>query len=246
MPPFVLARYGDARPPRPWDGGPPRLWLAGPTGGVAGHRSPDGTGIREDDWSLLDGAERARADALVRETDRAAYVAAHAVLRRLLGAYLRVAPAQVLCVREPCPCCGGDHGRPAIAGAPLHYSLSRSGGLVLAGFASVRIGVDIEEVPSPGTVDSVVHALHPDERDELLWQPDSERPGAFARCWTRKEAYLKGTGTGLAEDPSLTRVGAGREPAGVRGWSLADVPVPGPYRAACALRHTVTTGGGGR
>ncbi|WP_346268225.1 4'-phosphopantetheinyl transferase superfamily protein [Streptomyces sp. SCUT-3] len=64
----------------------------------------------------------------------------------------------------------------------------------------------------------------------------ADRPAAFARCWTRKEAYLKGTGTGLGEDPSRTPVGAGPRPEPVPGWLLADVPVPTGHAAAWALR----------
>ncbi|MFG2620764.1 hypothetical protein ACGFXC_24440 [Streptomyces sp. NPDC048507] len=44
--------------------------------------------------------------------------------------------------------------------------------------------------------------LHPAERAELAEPAASERPAAVARCRTRKEAYLKGVGIGLGEDPT--------------------------------------------
>ncbi|MEK8173122.1 4'-phosphopantetheinyl transferase superfamily protein [Streptomyces sp. M19] len=60
--------------------------------------------------------------------------------------------------------------------------------------------------------------------------PEAARPAAFARCWTRKEAYLKGIGTGLSQDPSVSYVGTGVDPVPVGPWTMADVPSPRPDR----------------
>lgn len=188
---------------------------------------------------MLDADELARAAAFVRPEDHAVYIRAHAVVRRLLGGYLDVHPARVHIVREPCPCGGDGHGRPAVAGSPLHYSLSRSGRVMLVGVASSPVGVDIEEIPAADTAETVLGALHPRERSELRAVAPVARPAAFARCWARKEAYLKGTGTGLAEHPSHTYVGAAPIPARLPRWTLTDIRVPGGYRAACALQSAV-------
>jgi phosphopantetheinyl transferase (holo-ACP synthase) len=61
-------------------------------------------------------------------------------------------------------------------------------------------------------------------------------PESVARCWSRKEAYLKGVGIGLAEGPSVAYVAAGHAPAVPADWSLADVRVASGYAAACAIR----------
>ncbi|MGP3925270.1 4'-phosphopantetheinyl transferase family protein [Streptomyces sp. 8N616] len=243
-------RYWADPLPAPWAGGAPRVWVAD----VSAH-----TERAAAEEHLLDEGERARAAAFVRPVDRDRYRVAHVALRRLLAAYLGLAPAAVEFVREPCPGCGGPHGRPALPGAPLHFSLSHSGDLVLLAFADTAVGIDVEKVPSARTVTEVATTLHPAERAELAALPDAERPAAFARCWTRKEAYLKGTGTGLAEDPSITLVGAGPEPVQPPGWTLADVPLPTSrdvpvmpaerpedlvdrheYAAACAVRLSPT------
>ena len=199
-------------------------------------RPSDHPALSEAEAAVLDERERARAAAFVRDADRHRYQVAHLALRRELGARLDVAPQRLAFVREPCPCCGEPHGRPAVAGGGPHFSLSHADDLVLIAFARVPVGADVERRVSPTTVEQTVGALHPDERAEITALPAAARPLAFTRCWTRKEAYLKGTGSGLGEDPSVTYVGSGPTPATVPGWRLLDLTVPDDYAAAVALR----------
>ncbi|MGI5348024.1 4'-phosphopantetheinyl transferase family protein [Streptomyces sp. CA-250714] len=185
--------------------------------------------------------ERARAAAFVREVDRERYVVAHLALRRELGALLDLDPAEVRFARADCPVCGDPHGRPIVPGDPVHFSLSHAGDVVLLAFAAVPVGVDVEELPGVESVRETMSALHPRERAELAAVSDAAAlPAAFTRCWTRKEAYLKGTGAGLGEDPSITYVSALDEPAQVPGWHLTDLPAPTGYAAAGALRKGST------
>ena len=204
----------------------------------------------ERDSGLLSGEERARAAKFVRSADRERYLVAHVALRRELSARTGVPPDGLALYREPCPLCGGPHGRPALRadageqGEPgealPHFSLSHAGDLVLLAFAAAPVGVDVEEYPGPDTVDSAAEALHPRERAELAALDGPEaRSAAFARCWTRKEAYLKGTGAGLGEDPSVQYTGtAAAGPFSPAGWRLADAAVPPGHAAAYAVRLT--------
>ncbi|WP_251076375.1 4'-phosphopantetheinyl transferase family protein [Streptomyces benahoarensis] len=194
----------------------------------------------EDDAALLDARERRRAAALRRPADRALYVAVHAELRRVLGGLLGMAPGAVELVRLECPGCGGPHGRPAVAGGAVHFSLAHGDGLALLGLASAPVGVDVERVPAAQVAADASGALHPAERTELARLPEHSRPAAFARCWTRKEAYLKATGEGLSGTALHDRhLSCGPCPAPVPGWTLTDVPVPGGWAAACAVRGPV-------
>ncbi|MEU0370284.1 4'-phosphopantetheinyl transferase superfamily protein [Streptomyces sp. NPDC006283] len=184
---------------------------------------------------LLDPDERARCQAFVRDADRVRYRVAHVALRLLLGAYLDQNPAAVRFVREPCPGCTEPHGRPAVPGAPLHFSLSHAGDAVLLAFAGAPVGVDVEEVPAADAAAEVAAMLHPAERAELAALPRPEFRAAVGRCWSRKEAYLKGVGIGLGELPSVTYVGTGRAPGAVPEWTVTDVACPPGYAAACAV-----------
>ncbi|MEO3975090.1 4'-phosphopantetheinyl transferase superfamily protein [Streptomyces sp. CAU 1734] len=190
----------------------------------------------------LDDAERTRTAAFIRPADGLLYAAAHIALRRILGAYTATTPGGVEFMREPCPGCGEPHGRPALAPPPppLHFSLSHSGGLALIGVGTVPLGVDIEKLPGAETVDVCSNALHPDEQSELAAAPEDERRHLFGRIWTRKEAFLKGLGTGLSRSPAQDYLGTDdtRHPA---GWTMAGIPAEGGHAAAVAVRGTALT-----
>ncbi|WP_329376711.1 4'-phosphopantetheinyl transferase superfamily protein [Streptomyces sp. NBC_01351] len=216
--------------PLPAAGGGPELWLVPP--------GPLRTEVAALAGSVLDGAEKERAARLRRQEDREAYIAAHVGLRLLLGAYLGTAAAGVPLYRLPCTSCGRPHGRPAVHGDPVHFSLSHADGLCLLAFAATTVGVDVEPVPAPAVAEELAAALHPRESAELLALPPVQRTRAFARLWTRKEAYLKGLGTGLNRLPSLDYLGGSAEGAATAppGWAVADIAVDDGYAAAVAYR----------
>jgi 4'-phosphopantetheinyl transferase len=164
---------------------------------------------------------------------------AHVLLRSLLGERLGRAPGELEFVREPCPLCGELHGRPALEGAALHFSLARRPGVALIGIAAAPVGVDIEAVQEGAVAGDVAPLLHPSEREELSAVPPGERALVFARIWTRKEAYLKGIGTGVAGDLAAEYLGVDGRAAGPAGWSVIDVPAPDGFAAAAAIKVKV-------
>jgi 4'-phosphopantetheinyl transferase len=226
--PAVLGTVYDVPPPVTPATGAPQLWLvdAGVHRAVAGRYAP----------ATLDAEELTRAAQFRYDDDRDSYVCAHVALRRLLGAYLRMPPRSVAVSRAPCAHCGGPHGRPVLPGDTLHFSLSHCAGLSLLAFATTPVGVDVESVPEPRTVAETADVLHPREAAELALLSPAERPPAFTRVWTRKEAYLKGCGVGLSDNPAADYVGSGPVPTAPDGWTLTDVLVPEGHCAAVAIR----------
>jgi 4'-phosphopantetheinyl transferase len=199
-----------------------------------------GGGLAELAPAVLSTQEQRRAAAFIRWEDKESYIAAHVVLRVILGAQLNLDPAQVQLIREACPGCGGPHGRPAVLGNEVHFSLSHSGPMALLACASKPVGVDVEAVPSPEMAEKVGPALHPDEAAELAALPHQYRPAAVARAWVRKEAYLKGIGIGLARDVSLDYVGTDQTPTSpMPEWVVRDVHVPAEYAAALAITAAI-------
>ncbi|MFF3246813.1 4'-phosphopantetheinyl transferase family protein [Streptomyces sp. NPDC002870] len=189
----------------------------------------------------LDAAERTRAARFVHAPDSALYAVAHVALRRVLAAYLRISPADVRFARDSCPSCGGPHGRPVLDGASprtLHFSLSHSPGLVLIAVAEAPVGVDVERVRSSEAAAILVPSLHPAERAELARLPDEQLPMAVCCLWTRKEAYLKGIGTGLCRELDADCLGERAGVEGPAGWTVRNVhcgPGQRSHAAAVAL-----------
>jgi 4'-phosphopantetheinyl transferase len=214
--------------------GEPHIWLLSRPWS---HTDPAALPVGE-----LDEDERERAAGLLRTGDRVRYLSAHVALRRVLAAYTGVPPRDLVLGRERCPCCGGPHGRPVLlgppaAGAGLMFSLSYSHQVAAVALAADPVGVDVQRVPSAGTVRLCLPDLHPAERAELAAVSARRRPAAFARLWTRKEAYLKGLGTGLRRDLAADYLG-GRQGAGAgpAGWSVTDLPAPPGHAVAAAVR----------
>ncbi|MFB8086048.1 4'-phosphopantetheinyl transferase family protein [Streptomyces sp. NPDC055992] len=223
---FTLTEDGYRGPVPSWRPGAPSVWLVD-TDRAAGAARSLAPGI-------LDASELARVEKLVFPADRDCYTAAHVALRLLLGAHQGVAPDAVRLTRERCPSCGGPHGRPATGGG-THFSLSHTRGVALLAFADAPVGVDVERVPEARVVAEISGQLHPAEAAELSALPQPERLAAFARVWTRKEAYLKGEGVGLAGGLNHEHVGTGPLPLDPPGWSVTDVAVPAGYAAAVAV-----------
>lgn len=155
---------------------------------------PCGTGTPLE--GLLSSDERQRADRFVFDRDRRRYVACRTALRRALGAYLG-APAASLTFSY------GERGKPALASVgrgEIEFNVSHAADLaVFAVTRGTAVGVDVESLER--TVDFeglATRFFSSDEARQLLALSPAARPAAFFNCWTRKEAYVKAIGDGLA------------------------------------------------
>jgi len=145
---------------------------------------------------LLSREEQRAAARFRREADRDHYIIAHGILRRLLGRYLCIAPKDLDFTVN-------GFGKPAVAlrpeQPPLSFNLAHSGDLVLYAVAiNRRIGVDVEKIRSELDVMELARSqFSTPEVLALTAVSLPERLGAFFRCWTRKEAYVKARGEGF-------------------------------------------------
>jgi 4'-phosphopantetheinyl transferase len=178
--------------------------------------------------ALLDDAEQARHLRLRRPEDRARHATAHALLRLVLGRLLDRRPAQLRFERT-CPQCGEPHGKPRVIGDGPEFSLTHSGGIVGVAVAEVPVGVDVEDIAGYRSDPALEEeTLAPEERKALHEVGIAERPATFLQLWTRKEAVLKATGTGLAvplRDVVVVPIGEPGAPLpgspSLRLWNLA-------------------------
>jgi len=193
---------------------------------------------------VLSADEVARAERFHFERHRRRFTVGRGVLRRLMGGYLGMAPEGVRFAY-------GEREKPRLAepeGAALEFNLSNSSELALIAVTVGReVGIDLEAVrPMEDALAISERFFSAAERAALAAVPASERDRAFFRCWTRKEAYVKAVGDGIALGLDRFDValdpGAGArflalegDPARAAAWSLTHIdPAPG-YLGALAL-----------
>jgi 4'-phosphopantetheinyl transferase len=154
---------------------------------------------------LLSADETARAARFVRAADRARWSRSRAILRRLLGNYLRADP-RALRIEI------GEHGKPALADAPinLRFNLSHSGEIALYAFAlGVEVGVDLERArESLDMVRAARRMIDAREADRLAALDPAERSAAFLKAWVRHEATVKCLGTGIGGERVAAQAGS--------------------------------------
>ena len=186
-----------------------------------------------------------RAERYVFEKDRTHFAVARGLLRVLLGRYLRQEPQHLRFTYGP-------HGKPALATdtgrAPLCFNVSHSHGLALYAVTRGReVGVDVERIRPEIAQEKIAERFFSRREVTVLRAlPTSLQAAAFFACWTRKEAYIKAKGEGLAlplgqfdvslapgEPAMLLRTAW--DPQEAACWALQDLaPAPG-YRAAVAV-----------
>ena len=205
---------------------------------------------------LLDQAEQQRWAAYRRDADRERFLVGCALAKTVIAAGTGQRPAEVSFDRT-CRQCGKPHGKPALSGGDLEFSVTHAGDLVAVAVAAAPVGVDVEQLAGrprsdPEALARVVMAE--EERTALAALPPAERARAFLVAWTRKEAVTKARGDGLrvpfrqvAVATDAARLLAWPYPEDPRGVSLVDLD-PGPgYVAALAVLgscDTVRTGDG--
>jgi 4'-phosphopantetheinyl transferase len=145
---------------------------------------------------VISPVERARADRLLRAADRRRFVAAHGVLRRILGQYTQVVP-RALVFRY------GPFGKPELHQEtdqpPLAFNLSHSGDCAIYAVAPAgNLGVDIEQVRPLANFERIARRRFPAADVQALFAlPAARREAAFFIFWVRNEALVKATGEGL-------------------------------------------------
>jgi 4'-phosphopantetheinyl transferase len=188
--------------------------------------------------ATLSATERQRAARFRLERHRNRFIAGRGFLRLVLSRYLQVEPAGVRFDYGP-------HGKPELAGrlagSGLHFNLAHSEEIALLAVTRAGpVGVDVERVrPLAEAAALVARFFSPREGTAYRNLPADQQREAFFNLWTRKEAWLKATGEGIAhslhqvevsflpgEPARLLRVPAGRVPEGC--WSLHHLePAPG-------------------
>lgn len=154
------------------------------------------TGELEDERTFLDyyeamSRERQRkVDSFLRMEDKRLSLGAGILMDRGLSEW-------GLCEREAA-LSYTEKGKPYLTKYPhIHFNLSHSGSKVLAVFADVETGCDIER-RQEADLALVKRFFTPGEYDFIAGQQgNAGQDEAFTRMWTLKESFLKAVGSGL-------------------------------------------------
>ena len=180
-------------------------------------------------WEILSQDERARAERFHFERDKRRFVLCRAALRTLLAEYAGMAAEDVSLQYGP-------YGKPCLpASYGLEFNVSHSLDVAVFALARHAVGVDIEAIRP------VRHALRvaesffaPSELAELRLAAPEDLDAAFLRCWTRKEAYVKGFGDGLTMPLESFAVGLDGDP-GLGSWRFFNIDSGPGFMAALAV-----------
>jgi 4'-phosphopantetheinyl transferase len=194
---------------------------------------------------MLSPDELDRASRFHFDRDRNRFIIGRGSLRAILGRYLNREPGQLQFDYNA-------RGKPALAGSagegPLHFNLAHSNDLMLLAVTRVSaIGVDVERLrPLDDAEDMAEKFFSACESSKLKELPNAKKSAAFFNLWTRKEAWLKATGEGIAESLNQVQVSfLADEPARLislfgdtqagRNWHLCELNPAAGFVAAVAV-----------
>ena len=198
---------------------------------------------------ILSADERLRAEQFHFEQDWRRFTVARGLLRRILSCYLDVKPSDL-------QFCYGPAGKPCLPRSEMtdwgrvRFNLAHSRGLALYAITYDReVGIDLEHIrPMPDAEQIAARFFSSREVAAFRTTPPNKKLLAFFNCWTRKEAYLKANGDGLAqpldqfevslapgEPARLLRIH--NDPQAASRWSIQELTPATGYAAAIAIEN---------
>jgi len=194
--------------------------------------------------SLLHTEELARASRFKVDRKYREYIISRGLLRRILGLTLGLDPGAIAFTYS-------EHNKPDLDmcwhGMPVCFNVSHSHEMTLIAVTLDRlVGVDVEFVRHNVEFKKLAKRFFSvRETHDLDSYTDATLPPAFFSCWTRKEAFVKALGDGIAfglKEFSVSVNPSDREVAltthwdrdQAKNWSLLNIQAGPEYIAALA------------
>jgi 4'-phosphopantetheinyl transferase len=192
--------------------------------------------------ALLSPDECQRASRYHRIIDRVRFIVGRGVLRKIISAYLALAPTDLQFTYN-------EYGKPAVSNdqnnCALNFNLSHSANLALyAVTRGRRIGVDIEYIREDFATLTIAERFFSSEEVKALKSlPADLRTRGFFNCWSRKESFIKAKGMGVSypldrftvslapdDPPALLKVDDDEQEA--KRWTMYELKSGTGYAAA--------------
>ncbi len=194
------------------------------------------------DWAAaeasLSAAELVRLARLRTPTLRQTYARAHGFLRSILSQYTDQSRAAIELTADA-------NGKPILTGHHLSFNLSyRTGRALLALSNAGPVGTDLEPlVPLSNAAPLVADLFSPPEQAALQAAAPADYWPLFYLIWTRKEAYAKALGMGLAlpfREFSVLAPGCPPQPVKPVETTLQSFPAGAGWQGAVAVLTAAT------
>ncbi len=188
--------------------------------------------------SLLSAAEQARAQRYHRPIDQLRFVAGRGLLRTVVGQYTRQPANQIVIDIGPTQ-------KPALRHTPdLHVNLAHAGGWIMLAVSDKPVGIDVEAIDYTFDYQLITESSFSQIEQQAIQKAVDPRR-AFYESWTRKEALVKATGTGITDNfdqiPALIGPHSipqiGLDDAG--SWIVQPFAVNEQHPAAIAYRPSI-------
>jgi 4'-phosphopantetheinyl transferase len=174
----------------------------------------------QDDEKLLTEQESILANRFYQKEDRYRFITGRTALRTLASKYLGVLPQDI-------EVSFGRNKKPFISNprTNLCFNLSHSGEWILIAFASIELGIDIEQIKTDFSIEDMMSTyFNKTEQKYIVDHPNPQY--AFFILWTRKEALMKAWGTGLQDN--LQEISCMDDPQ----WRIESFRISPEYHAA--------------
>jgi 4'-phosphopantetheinyl transferase len=201
------------------------------------------TELCADLYPILSAEERSLAEKFQRESLKKQYLTVRVGLRQILAAYLGQSAANLKIVKT-------EYGKPYLLNYPeIQFNISHSGDTLLLAISTIgAVGIDIEQ-PKPQLRDFSALVKKCFAASEIIyWHTlaDDKKVAEFYRFWTRKEAFVKAVGRGLAIGVQHCEIAATMPPrfvslppeyGAVTDWQLFDLNLKTELYGAIVLEN---------
>lgn len=150
---------------------------------------------------LLPETEQLRANRFIQQDDQLRFVLGRSLLRSVLSLYIQRSVTEVCLVYNAY----GKPVLPAHSPVKMHFNISHSGDYVLMALSDAPVGIDTEHLIAGFAYQEFVSTVFSTAEIKAIRQA-SVPYETFYLFWTRKEAFLKNRGCGLALSPQAIPV----------------------------------------